>query len=80
MTKVYSTLAVALVTSAVGVYVDMACHISGLLVILGTFLGVVMVAVSGAQMHKLAWLVFAAFCMGANMGPLVGVVLEQNPE
>lgn len=46
---------------------------------IGTMVGVAMVFASSQQMNKLPWLLFTAFCMGGNIGPLVNLTLQQNP-
>ncbi|CAK9272340.1 unnamed protein product [Sphagnum jensenii] len=81
--RVYTTLACALLVSAVGVYMHMLLHIGGLITSLA-FIATTMWLVSTPatpvnEGKRLALLTGAAFCEGASLGTLVEAVLHFDP-
>lgn len=79
--KVYSTLCVALLVSAVGVYAHILTHLGGLLTSLA-FVGVTMWLVSTPSFEEgKRWnlLMAAAFLEGASVGTLIEQVLDRDP-
>ncbi|CAM6082607.1 unnamed protein product [Calypogeia fissa] len=79
--KVYSTLCVAILVAAVGVYAHILTHLGGLLTTFG-FIGVTMWLLStppyeDGKRYKL--LMGAAFLEGASLGTLIEYVINQDP-
>jgi len=81
--KVYTTLAAAVLLSAVGVYVHTLLHIGGIITSIG-FIGAstwlaATPSYSTNEMQRLWLLAADAFCQGASLGTLVEQVLSFNP-
>jgi len=84
LSKVYSTLAGALMIAALGTVCDLSYNIGGTLTHIGSFVLVLVLcltpATAATEIQRLALLLGAAFCQGASIGPLVESVLVIDPE
>lgn len=79
--KVYTTLCVALLVAAVGVYAHILTHLGGILSTFA-FLGVTMWLLSTPpyeERKRLTLLMAAAFLEGASLGTLIEHVINQDP-
>eukprot|EP00879_Flechtneria_rotunda_P000617 GHRR01000730.1.p1 GENE.GHRR01000730.1~~GHRR01000730.1.p1 ORF type:complete len:249 (+),score=79.29 GHRR01000730.1:182-928(+) len=83
LTKVYTTLTLALGLATLGVIADVLYHVGGALTTIAALVSLVWLGFTQPGYHnqgkRYALLGTFAFCQGTSIGPLVGLALAVNP-